>query len=585
LSGGGGTGATATATLTGNGLRSITVSAGGTGYTTAPNVVIAGGGGTGAAATATVLAGAVTAITITAAGTGYTTLPTVTLTGGGGSGATATAVLIGASVGALILTAPGSGYTGSPAVAISGGGGSGATGVSTLSAGTVASVTVVAGGSNFTDTPTLTFVGGGGINAAATAVVTAGAITSVTVTNGGSGYTSAPTVEVETGINNAASATVDLMPIGISGSAIETFQTRAWITFPYQAGTLPAGGDINISAPGSFTDFATSDGGVLFSNSDRFLRKQYTTLRQSNGYLYTLGDSSASVISNVQTSGTPATTTFSNQNIDPQIGSSWRDSCADYSRTILFGNPYGVFGIYGGSVTKVSKKLDPLFTAAKFPPTTGALTPSAAVAQIYAARIYLMLMTITDPFTGNPRNVMVGWDETDWTIYSQTAALVYINTQELNSNPQAWGTDGSTLFPLFATPSSALTKTLQTKYYGSEQAFLVGASYAIYVTATNKASSQTSLTFATTVDSIGVATAIDLPVWMTDEVPTTGGSYQMLQNPVAFETPVLNQPVAFGTGTDPVVAGVGLGMTMTTTAPDFELVNLQFGYMDVNAIA
>lgn len=71
----------------------ITVSAGGTGYTSAPTVTITGGGGSGATATATISSGAVTAVTVVNKGTGYTSAPTVTFTGGGGSGATATAVL------------------------------------------------------------------------------------------------------------------------------------------------------------------------------------------------------------------------------------------------------------------------------------------------------------------------------------------------------------------------------------------------------------------------------------------------------------------------------------------------------------
>jgi len=70
----------------------------GSGYTSAPTVTFSGGGGSGAAGTAifgtrqqyvagtlTTIA-CVTGITITNGGTGYTTLPTITLTGGGGSG-------------------------------------------------------------------------------------------------------------------------------------------------------------------------------------------------------------------------------------------------------------------------------------------------------------------------------------------------------------------------------------------------------------------------------------------------------------------------------------------------------------------
>lgn len=80
-----------TPSISGGTLKSITVTDGGSGYTSAPTVTISGGGGSGATATATVSGGAVTAVTITAAGTNFTSDPTVSFSGGGGSGATATA--------------------------------------------------------------------------------------------------------------------------------------------------------------------------------------------------------------------------------------------------------------------------------------------------------------------------------------------------------------------------------------------------------------------------------------------------------------------------------------------------------------
>ena len=73
-------------------LTGVSVTANGSGYTTAPTVTISGGGGTGASATATVTGGAVTAIDLTNAGSNYTSTPTVTISGGGGAGATAAAV-------------------------------------------------------------------------------------------------------------------------------------------------------------------------------------------------------------------------------------------------------------------------------------------------------------------------------------------------------------------------------------------------------------------------------------------------------------------------------------------------------------
>lgn len=77
-------------------IQSITVTAGGSGYTTATVTISApsayGVGFVQATATATVLAGVVTAISVTNAGSGYLTGATVTISGDG-SGATATPVL------------------------------------------------------------------------------------------------------------------------------------------------------------------------------------------------------------------------------------------------------------------------------------------------------------------------------------------------------------------------------------------------------------------------------------------------------------------------------------------------------------
>ena len=77
-----------------NSVASATVTAGGTGYSSAPTVTFsAPTSGITATGTATVSGGAVTAVTITNAGNGYTSAPTITFSGGGGSGAAATAVL------------------------------------------------------------------------------------------------------------------------------------------------------------------------------------------------------------------------------------------------------------------------------------------------------------------------------------------------------------------------------------------------------------------------------------------------------------------------------------------------------------
>ena len=74
--------AKATSAITGDAVTGITITDGGSHYkqATPPTVTITGGGGTGATATATVSStGIVNAITITAAGSGYTSAPTIAI--------------------------------------------------------------------------------------------------------------------------------------------------------------------------------------------------------------------------------------------------------------------------------------------------------------------------------------------------------------------------------------------------------------------------------------------------------------------------------------------------------------------------
>ncbi len=69
-----------------------------------------------ATAVATITAGFVSGITVTSGGSGYTSEPWVFLSGGGGNGATAKAILSGDKVVVVVVLTPGSGYTTAPTV-------------------------------------------------------------------------------------------------------------------------------------------------------------------------------------------------------------------------------------------------------------------------------------------------------------------------------------------------------------------------------------------------------------------------------------------------------------------------------------
>lgn len=242
------------------------------------------------------------------------------------------------------------------------------------------------------------------------------------------------------------------MPVGISGTAIEVYAGRVWIALRSV---------IFFSAPGSLILFASAGGGN-FTSSDSFLRVQFSELRQSNGFLYLIADSSINYISGVQTSGSPAVTTFTNQNLDPEVGTPWPGTVDVFNRNIIFANSFGAHIAYGGAVSKVSEKLDGIYNTV---PDFGSFIPSAAKAIVYGKKIWVLLLPIIDPISGQQVNKMFCWNGKIWWATSQSVSLQFVQHQEINSVLTAWGTDGATIFPLFQTPSNLFTKIAQSRLW------------------------------------------------------------------------------------------------------------------------
>jgi hypothetical protein len=506
----------------------VTVTNSGTGYTGAPTVTAFGGSGSGATFSATVSEGSVSLINITDPGSGYVLGDNVRLiVSGGGSDtqarAHATVDSTQGGVGEVNLTAGGSSYTNDVHITFSGGAGTGAAAVvSSSSNGVLTSITVTNPGSGYTSAPTVTFVATGGSGATAVANVVRGQITALTVDDGGSGYTGAPQVVITPpdddifptiqavatalvsggvvtgftitspgagytnagidllGGNNAANASTTIMPFGLQATAIETYNDSVWTS---------VGTKMTFSSPGSVSNFSTVKGGGSSPATDAFLRDRIVALRQANGFLYRLADSSINVVSNVQTSAS-GITTFSNQNVDSQIGTAWRDSVVAFGRAIVFANPNGVYALYGGAAEKVSDALDGLFAKATFNIGGSGVIPTAAVATLFGIRVYMLLFTTVDPFTNTKRNIVAMWDGQKWFCATQLAVLTSISPEEIDSILTAWGSDGTHLYRMFQTPSSDLQKVFQTKLNLSDGPHLYKQANRGYLVAENNASAE-----------------------------------------------------------------------------------------------
>lgn len=601
FSGGGtDTGAILTASLAPGIVKTIIVSNKGSGYGGGTTVSITGGGGTGATASAFVSSGKVQSITITAAGSGYVSAPTITIIGTG-TGATAFAAISAGFVDSIAVTNGGTGYIYPPELTLIGGGGTDASAVAELTPTTISYIRVTNGGSNYAVRPNVTVQADGnpGSGAAATAVLSGGSVVAITLNNPGAGYTippwididpppaanlgtlataeavlvgvpiasvrmndkgrnytSPPAVVITPGANNSAYATVELMPFGVSGSGIETFQSRVWLTHPKAKSTSypPQGGNMFVSEASSLTGFNPGAGGVLFTNTQSVLRKVYNGIKQSNGYLYPFGDSSVDVISNVQTTGDPATTTFNYQNTDPDTGTAFGNSVISFGRTLLFANKKGVFGLYGGAVTRLSEKLNDIFNTALFPPTANTLSPSSAKVHHHNVKLYLLLLTITDPFTNLPRNVMLSWDEKDWYVLTQTDSLKFIGTQTVESDLRAWATNGSTIFRMFTTPSTTLQKVIATKLYGMDKQFILKQVYNLTLHGKDMSSNAAGVSVSGSFNTERGTTAL----------PHAAN----LGTPLIFSAPAGD------------VFGYFLGMTLGSTSKDFALYTASIGYVD-----
>lgn len=468
--GGGGIGATFSGTVQNGVLTAITVSNPGHGYVLSdiPVLTITGGGSDDmASATANVSATSVgvQAISVIAGGHGYTSSAYAFVSDATGTGAQLSLIGNNGVVTGVNVLNPGFGYSLSAVAKVSDTGstpGSGASLHTQLAKGQVIGATVVTSGTNYITPPTLTVIGDGtGAQAIAT-IGLGGQVSAIQIINPGLGYTAAQ-IQFQGG-NNAASATASIMPFGVSGTTCETYQSRVWV------GNGHVG---QVSAPGSPSDFTAGDGSAAFTNTNSFQQYSYIQFSQSNGFLYLFSDSSLDYVSGVQTAGNPAVTTFNNLNVDPQIGTPWHGTVQEFGRDLVFANPVGVHVSYGGAVTKVSDALDGIYTSVPQPNWPAGFSPSAAVANIFGIKVYILTMPILDQVTGQQVIKLLMWDGKRWWTSPQEGLTVpFIATQKVNSQLTTYcSATGAAIAPMFAALKEDLMRYLYSKLWDAPGVF------------------------------------------------------------------------------------------------------------------
>lgn len=452
----------------------------GTGYTSVPVVTIdapTSSFGVTAQATATIQGGNVVVISVTNPGSGYTAVPNVTITGGGGSSAAATAKLGTGIVSSISIIEAGSGYTSAPTVTITGGGGNNATAIAGLISfkkGDVG-ILVTNSGTGYTSSPTVTITGGGGNNANGVAIVAGGQVNSVIMTNPGTGYTSNPTVSFSGGggSNAAAIAVATTQPIG----DLATFQGRVWIA---------QGRTVYYSAAGTYNDFSSVSAGNLTIDDD-VLHSNIDALISANNFLYVFGENSINVFSDVRVN-TTGQTLFTNTNVSASVGSRRTNTIFPYFRSLLFMNDYGIYALVGATTSKLSDALDGIFPYIDF-------TKPVSGGQVLINNILCAAFNfyITGPI-GTPRYVQAVFFEKKWFLTFQ-GVTKYVTSVAEAGGVYLYSTNGTNLMRLYSNtladvpsylstallPMSDTIRTKQALKFGIEATLTLGGTLNVTV--------------------------------------------------------------------------------------------------------
>jgi hypothetical protein len=513
--------------------------------------------------------GSVGSIGVVNRGSGYTSAPTVVISapsqaGGTNANAVSTLTLGGANtVSTVSVSNAGSGYVNAANTTVTfvGGGGSGATAVASLvtfATGTV-SVAVIDGGAGYTNASntTITFSGGGGTNAAAQAIVTGNVVTSVIMTNTGTGYTNTANLIVTIAGGGATTNAVLQGTVSTQQNVgIATFSGRTWIA---------QGRTVYYSAAGSYTDFTSvSAGAVTLTDSTLHGNIQY--LLSANNFLYIFGDDSINVFSDVRVT-TNGTTLFTNTNVSASVGSKRPFAIFPYFRSVLFMNDYGIYALVGSTTSKLSDSLDGIFPNIDFasPVYGGQVLINNILCAAFNFRYYDAI------FTQSFRYVQAVFFEKKWFITSQGNSLAYITSVPVSGKISLYGTASNQLFKLYDNATGAITSRVQTALMPMGDPIRTKQALKIGIEAT---SSNSAVILSATVDSeIGSSPAYTLQsllFWTNNNLQT-----------VTWTNNSLATIGWIGSGynlykTDAAQYGKYLGITVTSSSPAYNYNGFEF---------
>lgn len=359
----------------------------------------------------------------------------------------------------------------------------------------------------------------------------------------------APGAQAPTWLTNGDATT---MPTGLPGIyALEVYQQRLWV----MGQTV-----ISFSGPSNGANFSTAGGGGSFGFFGDRLTATYTDLQAAAGFLYVFGDSSTWSISGVQLAGqsTPIgeiyTSQFQFQNVDPQIGQRFPRPVGMWEQYFTVWNAAGLYGLINNQMNWISERLTNLLATLDVTP----FMPTQCPAHIFGKKWMLFNGSLLDA-DNNRRSLMIAWSGpqfNQFVVCSQNLNLTEINQHEMDSVITPYGTDGTSLYKLFAQPDTTLTKRIETKAYTGTN-FLTEKDWkrTYFEWQDNKAGPEGS--------------------FFTGTLLTQGPNYKGGSLPVSFAV----QPGMWNTDASPAPGkGFWAALNLKSTSPDFTVARISFTF-------
>ena len=391
-----------------------------------------------------------TSITVTSGGSGFTSAPAISFTGGGsGSGATAASTIGGSGVLTIALTNPGSGYSFNDTLTVVFSGGQT---VLTINSGTyntstgAVSLTMSASTSlGVGATITVFALTGTGAFASLAGTFTTTAGTTGTTVN----YTTASglgTAAITGGslVNGTfATATAHVWPFVPAGTTLAVFQGRVW---------LGGGRLLQYTGTQGFDDFNSANASGSLTISDTDLVHAITALRNYNNYLFIMGDQSVKQIGNISLNQAGNVTLFTILTLSSDQGTIYPQSCGSFNRVFMFVNSNGVYAVFGSSVQKISDDMDGIFKLLDL-----TQPPQAAIADINEIHNIMFLVRYKDPLAST-RSIMLTFTGKKWFVTSQDNSLKTITTASTLASGKTltFGSSGGDITQILGDPTTAV---------------------------------------------------------------------------------------------------------------------------------